>query len=164
MTKRIKIYLDTSAINFLYADDTPEKQEMTIDFFDNFIKTGVYDTFISGFVIDEIDRTKNVKKKEKLLKVIEDYLIEFVEIQNSKEIQELAKKYVDAGIIPYKNFYDAYHISCSVVNQIDYLVSWNYQHLANVNKERKVIALNMANNYLNNFRIITPLQLIYYES
>jgi len=69
-----------------------------------------------------------------------------------------------AGIIPYKKFYDAYHISCSVVNQIDYLVSWNYQHLANVNKERKVIALNMANNYLNNFRIITPLQLIYYES
>ena len=38
MDFRNKIYLDTSVISFLYADDAPEKQEITIDFFDNFIK------------------------------------------------------------------------------------------------------------------------------
>jgi len=27
------IYLDTSVINFLFADDAPEKKEITMDFF-----------------------------------------------------------------------------------------------------------------------------------
>jgi hypothetical protein len=35
----IKVYLDTSVINFLFADDPPEKKEITIDFFENFIRT-----------------------------------------------------------------------------------------------------------------------------
>ncbi len=39
------IYLDTSVINFLFADDAPEKKEITIDFFENFVKLGVYDTY-----------------------------------------------------------------------------------------------------------------------
>jgi len=30
--KKLKIYLDTSVINFLFADDSPEKQEITIEF------------------------------------------------------------------------------------------------------------------------------------
>ena len=38
----ISIYLDTSVINFLFADDAPEKKEVTVDFFNNFIKTGIY--------------------------------------------------------------------------------------------------------------------------
>ncbi len=162
MKRKIKIYLDTSVINFLFADDCPERKEITIDFFNNFIKTGIYDTFISGFVINEIDKTTNIKKKEKLLKVIEDYPLNFLEIYNSNEIQELAKIYVEKGIIPLKKFFDAYHIACSVINEIDYLVSWNYRHLANVNRERRVIAVNIENDYIHNFRIITPLELMDY--
>ena len=54
---RNKIYLDTSVISFLYADDAPEKQEITIDFFDNFIKTGIYQAIISEFVLQEIENT-----------------------------------------------------------------------------------------------------------
>ena len=46
-----KVYLDTSVINFLFADDAPEKKEITIDFFDNFIKTGIYKPYISNFVL-----------------------------------------------------------------------------------------------------------------
>ena len=29
----IKVYLDTSVINFLYAEDAPEKKEVTLEFF-----------------------------------------------------------------------------------------------------------------------------------
>ena len=61
-----KIYLDTSVINFLFADDSVERMQITIDFFDNFIKTGVYKTYISGFVIDEISKTSDQKKRMKL--------------------------------------------------------------------------------------------------
>jgi len=57
---RPKIHLDTSVINFLFHDDAPEKQEATIDFFDNYIKTGVYETFIPNQ--DRI--TKNIRITE----------------------------------------------------------------------------------------------------
>lgn len=43
--KKISIYLDTSIINFLYANDVLEKKEVTIDFFENCVKPKVYDIF-----------------------------------------------------------------------------------------------------------------------
>ena len=39
--KKTGIYLDTSIINFIFADDSPEKQEITKEFFENYIKKGV---------------------------------------------------------------------------------------------------------------------------
>ena len=33
--KKLKIYLDTSVINFLFADDVPEFRKITEDFFEN---------------------------------------------------------------------------------------------------------------------------------
>jgi hypothetical protein len=63
------IYLDTSAINFLFAEDAPEKKEITVDFFDNFVKLGVYDTFVTEYVIAEINQTSNDLERSRLLKV-----------------------------------------------------------------------------------------------
>ena len=51
------------------------------------------------------------------------------------------------------------HIAIAVINRFDYPFSWNYQHLANVNRERRILAVNYENNYLHPIRIITPLQL-----
>ena len=77
-------------------------------------------------------------------------------------IDELADLYITNSVIPEKKRFDALHIACSVIHHIDYLVSWNYKHLANINRERKIISVNLANNYLNAIRIITPLELIDY--
>lgn len=162
MSRRFKIYLDTSVINFLFADDAPELKVYTVDFFDNFIRTSIYETYISAFVIDEIQQTKDSRKKEALLNVVKDYSIELLPITNSSELEELAQQYISHGAIPPKKLYDAYHIACSVLHQIDYLVSWNFKHLANVNREKKVIAVNTENNYMYPLRIITPLELIDY--
>ena len=62
--------MDTSAINFLFADDAPEKKEITVDFFDNFIKLGLYDTYVTEYVIAEINQTGNLEERNKLLKVV----------------------------------------------------------------------------------------------
>jgi len=158
------IYLDTSTINFLFADDAPEKKEITIDLFENFIKTGVYKSFISNFVLQELNQTETTAKRNKLLKVIDDYFIETLELNNLNEVSELAQLYLKKGVIPPKKTFDALHIAVAVTHKIDYLVSWNYRHLANVNREKKVIAINTENNYLHPIRILTPIELIDYES
>lgn len=159
---KLSIYLDTSVLNFLFAEDAPEKKEITIDFFENFVKPGIYNTFISDFVIQEINQTDNDEKRSRLLKVIEDNFIDTLVIDNPREIQYLANQYISKGVIPLAKLMDALHIACSVSHRIDYLVSWNYKHLANVNRERKVMIVNTENNYLNPIRILTPIELIDY--
>jgi len=162
MEHKIKIYLDTSVPNFLFADDAPEKRDITIDFFSNFVKLEKYHTFISAFVLVEIDNTTDLKKKIKLLEALKQYPLTMLQSENRNEIETLAQKYVKAGIIPMKNIFDAYHIAVCTVFGIDYLVSWNFRHLANVNKENLVRIVNCQNNYLNELRIITPLELTGY--
>ena len=110
-----------------------------------------------------IEQTKDQQKRLDLLGVIETYSINLLQITNLDELESLAQEYVAYGAIPPKKLYDAYHIACSVLHQIDYLVSWNFKHLANVNREKKVIAVNTKSNYLYPLRIITPLELIDYE-
>jgi len=161
MEHKIKIYLDTSVPNFLFADDAPELKRVTINLFEKFIKNGIYDTYASNFVIQEIKQTANLEKRIELLKVFETYNIDFLPMDNLDEMQLLAEKYMEHKIIPRKKIFDALHIACYVVHKIDYLVSWNYQHLANVNKEKNVLSVNIENNYLHPVRIITPLELLY---
>lgn len=158
------IYLDTSTINFLFADDAPELKDITIDLLENFIKISLYDTFISDFIIQEINQTDDMAKKNKLLKVIDDYPIELLDISEYTEIQELADLYILNNIIPEKKRFDSLHIACAVINKIDYLVGWNYKHLANVARERKILALNYQNNFIHPIRILTPIELINYDS
>ena len=122
----VSVYLDTSVINFLFADDAPEMKDITVDFFNNFISKGVYKTFISEFVLQEILQTNDLKKREALLKVITDYDIDLVEIADYTAIDNLADSYISNEVIPEKKKFDALHVACAVIHNIDYLVSWNY--------------------------------------
>ena len=162
MEQKIKIYLDTSVPNFLFAEDAPELKSITVELFENFIRNGTYVTLVSNFVIQEINQTENSEKRNQLLKVIERYNIAVLPMDHLDEIRKLAEKYIKKKIIPPKKIFDALHIACSVIHKIDYLVSWNYQHLANVNREKKIIEVNIENNHLHPIRIITPLELIDY--
>ena len=161
---RPKIYLDTSVINFLFHDDAPEKKEATVDFFENYIKPGVYETFISQFVIEEIIQTPFEEKRTKLLDAIGNNHVESITLSNIDEIETLAAEILKEGILPPAKLFDALHIAVSVIYEFDYLVSWNYKHLANINKERKVLALTYKMGYLRPLRIITPLELISHET
>ena len=156
------IYLDTSVINFLFADDAPEKKEITIDFFENFVKLGVYDTYITEYVIAEINQTTDTEERQRLLKIVEDYPIEILPVDKVEEIGGLAQDYLDNGIMPPKKLFDALHVAFCVVSKIDYLVSWNFKHLANINRERRILAKNYELGYIHPLRIITPTELTGY--
>jgi len=49
--RKLKLYLETSVWNFYFADDAPEKKEITLDFF-NEIKKGKFDIYISKIVFN----------------------------------------------------------------------------------------------------------------
>lgn len=85
-----------------------------------------------------------------------------MELENQKEIEHLAAQYMKRRIMPPKKIFDALYVAFAVTHKLDYLVSWNFKHLANVNRGKKIIAVNSESNYLPPIRIITPIELIDY--
>ena len=155
---KLTVYLDTSVINFLFAHDAPEKRDITIEYFDRFIKTGYYSHYISEVVVSEIKRTKETDIREKLLKVLSDYQMDFISMNPLEEIENLATHYIESHVIPEKKVDDALHVAICTINKIDILLSWNYRHLANINKERKITVANIEAGYSFTPRLTNPME------
>ena len=49
----------------------------------------------------------------------------------TEEAADLAGQLVTRGAIPSKAIEDALHIAIAAVNGMDYLVTWNFKHIAN---------------------------------
>jgi hypothetical protein len=71
---------------------------------------------------------------------------EFVEI--TEEIDELAKEYVRENVVGETSMDDCRHIACATINNVDYLVSWNFKHIVNVFRIRGYNSINLKNGYL----------------
>ena len=96
--KRLKVYLDTSVVSYLYQEDAPEKMQDTLSLWELF-KEGVYEVYVSDIVFREIDRCSEEK-----LNILLDYLdqIEYHEVETDSNTIELAGKFVDFGILKKK--------------------------------------------------------------
>ena len=152
--RKLRLYLDTSVINFLFADDAPDLKKATQVFF---AEIEHYDVYISDVVVREIMNTKSEQKQKKLTGVIKQYKLKLLEIDDIEEVARLAQCYLDQGAIPIGKREDAQHVAYAVIAEMDFLVSWNYKHLANANKEFKIVLVNQREGYFYPFRLTTPM-------
>lgn len=147
---KMKLYLESSVFNFVFADDAPEKQAITKDFFEN--KSANFDLFMSDIVFSELDNTKEPKRNA-LMQLLEKYPL--TNLKNTQETINLARAYVSEGIIPEKFINDALHIAIATVNEIDSVVSWNLEHIVKIKTIIEVNRINIIKGYKQIF-IITP--------
>lgn len=136
--KKLKLYIETSVWNFLFADDAPDKQQDTVRFF-NAIKNDDFELYISEMVITEITRARD-PIRSKLLSMVSEFEPEELEV--TPEIRRLAAKYSEAGFLPKKAYEDLVHAAVATVNNMDFLVSWNLKHIA---KLRSIVEINAVN-------------------
>lgn len=122
---KIKIYLDTSVINFYFAEDAPEKMAITKQFFDQELKKGGYEIFHPTWCFEA--NTKDSDRRNKLLTFAGELQAEILEPTN--EVETITEKFLKTGIIPRKVQADAIHLALAIVNRMDYILSWNFQHL-----------------------------------
>lgn len=157
--RKLRLYLDTSVLNFLFAEDVPEFKKITEEFFENYVKKGKYITYISDVVIREIEKTKDEIKKISLLELIKKYSLQILTL--NKDSDALANVYIRENIIPTRKIEDARHIAISTCNQIDILVSWNFKHLANIQKQIAVRIVNEKEGYFYPLLLTNPMEVIY---
>jgi len=158
--RKLKVYFDTSIISFVYADDSPEKRDITRDFLDNYIN--FYDVYISRFVIAEIENTTDIALKDKFMKILSKYPVKLIEISENMQTQifQLANEYVVKGVIPKNKLDDALHIAICVINEFDILLSWNFRHIANIKKQIQINCINTEQGYLKELYLLNPMEVI----
>jgi predicted nucleic acid-binding protein len=78
----------------------------------------------------------------------------------SERAEELAQAYVAAGIITAKYIDDARHVAIATTHGVGVIVSWNFKHLANYQRES---GFNRVNSVYGHpaVRIISPSELVY---
>jgi predicted nucleic acid-binding protein len=132
MTRKPKIYLDTSTISHLDQPGKPSEYEYTHLFWGGIEK---YDVYISEVVVRELAKCDD-KKAAKLFGFIAD--IEYTMFEKTGEIYALADRIVQRKILPPKNIEDARLIAHALAVECDYLLTWNMDHLANVDTNKGV--------------------------
>jgi len=157
--KKLKIYIDTSAIG--YFDENEEKyiKDKTAMFalWDR-IKNNEFDVVISELTLDELNENKNTDK----LKILMDYLaqIEYHIVETgiiAERIAELVK--VNGMLVADKHKNDRLHIGTAIENNCDIIVSMNFKHLVNVKTIRGVRAISIMEGY-GNIDIIQPIAMV----
>ena len=97
--KKLKIYLDTSVINFLFADDVPDFRKVTEEFFELVKEGESFEVYISDVVINEISKTNDIIKRHRLLSIISEYQIIRLTNEKDTEVSELAELYLSKGMM-----------------------------------------------------------------
>jgi predicted nucleic acid-binding protein len=153
---KLGIYLDTSVISFLFATDSPDFQGATHDFFENYASQ--YSLFISDIVLLEISKNKDEHLRKEMLGVASGFGI--LKLEGSERINAIAANYIESGVIPRKKVEDALHVAYATFHGIDIVLSWNFRHLANINKEHRIIIENKKMGYDYPLRLLSPLEVI----
>jgi predicted nucleic acid-binding protein len=141
--RKLKVYLDTSVISYLYQLDAPEKMKDTLELWELF-KKEVYDVYISDIVLREIDGCDNEK-----LDILLDYLsqINYTIIETSEDTVKLAEKFINFGILKQKSFDDCQHIAAAILSGCDIITSWNFKHIVNVRTVKWVKVITTLEGY-----------------
>ena len=154
LRRPLKLYLDTSIPNFLFAEDAKDKQKITHELFGQKFQNQ-YEFYISGVVIREIENAPLNKQKVLLEKIEGIEVLEF-----NEEAENLALAYLKAGALPKSSIEDARHVAIATVYNLDAIVSWNFKHLVNI---RRIKLVNLVNEQMGykHIEIISPQEVVH---
>ena len=147
------VYLDSTTPSYLF--DERESIKLHCDLTKEWWKeeSKNFDIFVSLETIAEL-ANGNYSNKNKILELVKD--IETLE--PNPEIKNIAEFYMANSLMPKDERGDAMHLAYASFYKIDFLLTWNCNHLANANKKQHIRIINSRLNlYIP--EIITPLEL-----
>ena len=149
-----RIYIDTSVFGG-YFDE--EFEEHTIPLF-NRIKDGEFIILYSTVTEDELENAP--EKVKDLVKSLRADLTEFIE--TTDEAIDLATEYITEKVVGQTSYADCLHIALATINRADFLVSWNFKHIVNIERIRGYNSINIKNGY-KQLEIRSPREFEKYE-
>ncbi len=150
-----RIYIDTSVFGGYYDD---EFAEHTRPLFDR-LKNNEFKLLFSSVTQDELNSAPGRVKD--LVTGLKAEWTEFLDVTD--EATELATEYIVEGVVGQTSLADCLHIALATINRADYLISWNFKHIVNVERIRGYNSINIKKGY-KQLEIRSPREFEKYEN
>jgi hypothetical protein len=139
------VYIETTIISYLVSRPSRDllvaaHQQITHEWWDR--QRPLFECYISEVVVDEI-RAGDDDAAQRRMEAAGSLTVLGVAAQ----AEALTRAIMESGAIPEQAVRDAAHLAITVVNSIDYLLTWNCRHLANGQIIRGVSAICTAQGY-----------------
>ncbi|HMS08132.1 MAG TPA: type II toxin-antitoxin system VapC family toxin [Pyrinomonadaceae bacterium] len=145
---KLGIYLETSVIGAYLDNEDVLRRDLTIRWMEHELLE--YEAFTSILVQRELERLDEPHRSSYL------NLIKFIpRLELTDEAAILADGYISRGIFHRRYMADALHVALASYHKIDYLVTWNFGHIANVRKQARIKMFNAAAGFFSP-TIVTP--------
>ena len=140
-----KLYIETSIVSYLTARlsrdlITAARQQTTQQWWQH--ERHRYDLFVSEAVVAEAERGDPNVAQLRLAA-----LAGLPKVSLTTEAAVLAKTLLEPGPIPHKATLDATHIAAATLGGADYLLTWNFKHLANALLRKRIDAVCRSSGY-----------------
>ena len=130
------VYIESSIIGYLAARPSRDvvslaRQTITLDWWET--SKPSFDVLISQAVIDEIsqgDAVAAARRKEAVFGI--------PVVSLTDHAAALAQKLLTENAVPKHSFIDALHIAIATLNGADYILTWNFKHINNVQTKAKI--------------------------
>ncbi len=123
------VYIETSVVSYLTARPSRDVvvaayQEVTREWWRD--AAARFDVVASELVLAEAGAGDPVAARSRL-KALQGVAL----LNASPDAEDLARQLVEIGAVPREAAADAAHIAIAVTNGVEYLVTWNFRHIAN---------------------------------
>ena len=139
------VYIETSVVSYLTARPSRDVvvaayQEITREWWNGAAQR--FSLLASELVVAEAGAGDAEAARARL------NVLETVALLDAREdAADLAQKLLDLAALPRKAAGDAAHIAIAVTNGVDYLVTWNFRHIANAAMRSRIEAVCRRANY-----------------
>ena len=140
-----KIYIETSVISYLTSRTsrdlvTAARQQLTTEWWES--KRKQYALFVSQPVISEASDGDQKVAQKRLSAIKKVPLLDVTE-----EAVSFAKFLVNEVPFPENAAIDALHIAIACVHEVDFILTWNFKHIANATIRSKLEVLAHSKNF-----------------
>ncbi len=130
---------------------------VTRKFFDDELIKDSYEIYLSALTFQELGNCNDLTLQDKLIRLANRLQAQVIE--STVESDEIGRNFVTEGVIPARYRDDAVHLALALQNKIDYIVSWNFQHLVKPRTKKAVRAFCIKEGHKET-EIVTPEELI----
>ncbi|MDR1257474.1 MAG: hypothetical protein LBJ86_06980 [Spirochaetaceae bacterium] len=142
-----RIYLETTMFNFPFVPDKPGYSKLkfqTLKIFE-LIKVGRFLPYTSLIALQELRDTDAMERRDNMLALIREHNVTI--LTPNESARKLSELYVNEGAVPPGYPLDALHIALTTVNQLDFIVSLNFEHIARAWTVERVGRVNAREGY-----------------
>ncbi len=147
------VYLDTTIPSY-YVDERESlsfQAQLTRRWWKE--NTGQYILFASNLTLQELENG-SFPNRERAISLIDSVEL----LRPTQEVVDIAQIYINNKLMPHVLEGDAMHLAYASFYGLDFLLTWNCNHLANANKRQHIAILNTKLG-IGIPAIVTPMEL-----